>query len=862
MFQLKTYQKEAITTLDTYFKRSRQIGLEAAYLELRPKTQSRETYSNPLGPVPYVCLRLPTGGGKTFLGSHSVLSAQTNWLRKEYPLVLWFVPSNTIRYQTLEALQKPNHPYREALDKAYNGAVMVIDITDVNQIRPVDLQQKAVIVVGTLATLRIGNTDGRKIYEHHEDFEPHFSSLAGYHSENLERDEATQKVKASFVNICSLNRPVVIMDEAHNARTPLTFDVLAKVSPACVIELTATPDLSSARGSNVIHFVTASELKSENMIKLPIRVVEHHDWMKSVQAAVETNKWLFGLAKNEKEYIRPIVLFQAESKEKSVTVEVLKKHLIETEQIPENEIAVATGIQRELDDINLFDPACSIKYIITVEALKEGWDCSFAYVFCSVASVKSTRDAEQLLGRVLRMPYAKERNQPDLNRAYAHLASPHFTTAVNQLRDSLIEMGFEETEVSAFVQPGLPLPLFETQPDLKIPLQSEITLTSIKSEFREQISLSIENEQQVLVVSGTISEELEKHLLTLVRTDRDVARLQGEIKKVRLSQLAANCPSERNETFSVPNLAWQEGDQLILLDEELFLELGEWNLLSVPPDLNASEFTPSSDATGFELDIQNHKVQVKTTGQFTLLEGNPELAWSELTLISWLDKQTAIPDIPQSVNLEFIRRVVEFLLKNRDFTMEKLTLFRYDLVISLKNRVQFLKKQTLNTGFQQALFKQTDRIRVDFTNEFIFLPGHYPARNPYKGHYTFSKHFYPFPDDLYGQEEQFCALAIDTHPLTKYWVRNLVREGVASFSLPTSKGRFYPDFIALLTDGRYLVVEYKGEHLKTADDAKEKEMVGLLWEKQSQRKCLFLMAVDKDQFGRDVKKQIEEKVRI
>ncbi|MCV5991397.1 hypothetical protein OFO94_35590, partial [Escherichia coli] len=81
------------------------------------------------------------------------------------------------------------------------------------------------------------------------------------------------------------------------------------------------------------------------------------------------------------------------NKKGEVTVEVLKDHLINQLGIDEDKIAVATGSQRELDGSNLFDQNCLIEYIITIEALKEGWDCSFAYVFCSVKQVSSSKDA-------------------------------------------------------------------------------------------------------------------------------------------------------------------------------------------------------------------------------------------------------------------------------------------------------------------------------------------------------------------------------------------------------------------------------------------------------------------------------------
>jgi len=162
------------------------------------------------------------------------------------------------------------------------------------------------------------------------------------------------------------------------------------------------------------------------MIKLPVMLSEHQTWQAAVTGAISKRAELAEDARRERDYIRPIVLFQAQNKDEEVTVAVLRQHLTDVENIEEHRIAVATGDQRQLDGIDLFDPACEIDFIITVEALKEGWDCSFAYVFCSVANIHSATDAEQLLGRVLRMPYAKRRTIPSLNRAYANLTSKSF----------------------------------------------------------------------------------------------------------------------------------------------------------------------------------------------------------------------------------------------------------------------------------------------------------------------------------------------------------------------------------------------------------------------------------------------------
>src|SRR3546814_8403681 len=89
-----------------------------------------------------------------------------------------------------------------------------------------------------------------------------------------------------------------------------------------------------------------------------------------------------------------------------------------------------------------------------MEALKEGWDCSFAYVFCSVSRIQSAADVEQLLGRVLRMPYAERRKADALNRAYAFLSEPSFGAAARSLVDKLVAMGFEEHAALDNIEPA------------------------------------------------------------------------------------------------------------------------------------------------------------------------------------------------------------------------------------------------------------------------------------------------------------------------------------------------------------------------------------------------------------------------
>jgi type III restriction enzyme len=171
--------------------------------------------------------------------------------------------------------------------------------------------------------------------------------------------------------------------------------------------------------------------------------------------------------------------------------------------------------------------------------------------------------------------------------------------------------------------------------------------------------------------------------------------------------------------------------------------------------------------------------------------------------------------------------------------------------------------QAQSKSFQQTLF-QMKAMPVDeqFNHAFTFHPDSYPARPPYySGRYRFQKHYYPVIHDLKAQGEEYeCAKAIDSNPNIRYWVRNIERQPRCSFWLPTATDYFYPDFVCELLDGRALAVEYKGEPYRTNDDSREKVQIGEQWEKTSGGRCLFLMAIARDDKGRGAAQQIADKI--
>ncbi len=662
-FQRKIYQETALGILETYLETARVHGASVAFERVTKENGQARTYKplKPLPETPYICLRIPTGGGKTYMAARSASIAANKFLEDEYPIILWLVPTKTIREQTLETLKKPNHPNREALMDAFKGQVKVLDISEFTQIRPQDLRDRACVVVGTFASLRVKDTDGRKVYAHNEHLEPHFVNLpAGLNNlELIEEGSDKGRPKFSFRNLLTIHRPLVIVDESQNAATNLMHEVFTRIQPECVFEFTATP----TENSNILYKVSASQLKDEKMIKLPIVLTEHRNWEEAIQDAILTRKKLAELAVKEIDFVRPIVLIQAEEKGREVTVEVVEKFLMETCGLSRTQIAIATGTQRELDHVNLLDKENKIEAIITMEALKEGWDCSFAYVFCSVATVHSKKDVEQLLGRVLRMPYARERVHTELNRAYAHVSSVSWTHAATQMEDCLVDMGMDKLEAQQFTQLQTDLlnsePVtFKPQEPVVFILTEEPDLSNFDLVERSQLKIETGQDNRLLLrVSGEVTPELENKILASVQAE-DRLKVSETIAQYRTHPQRPLSPAERGEPFVVPQLSLLvEGEPELaeyVLDDHL------WNILDYPAELNEHDFTVEEKATSYEFDIKGEQLTYKFLGkQLPLDFSDTESGLTELQLARWLEPRLRQPNIRPENLLEFTRKILK-----------------------------------------------------------------------------------------------------------------------------------------------------------------------------------------------------------
>ncbi len=438
---LKAFQRQVLTRLRRYCDR-----LSAGSDPAVAFAEYGETYRPPpLIDAPCVCLAIPTGGGKTLLAAAAAGIVAGHALHRVPALVVWLVPSTAIAEQTLHHLRDPAHMVAQASTAGIDGfgglgPVRVVDVAQALRLPPSAYHAASVILVATIQQFRIADPQGRQVYATSDALGGSFGE-SGAHT---------------LAEVIARRRPVVIVDEAHNARTPLSFETLTRLAPGFVLELTATP-ARQPWPANVLCRVDAAALKAEHLLKLPLVLATDPAPDRCLADAVQRRHDLAALAAAETDapVLRPLLLIQAEARRHpgAMTPDVVREHLIKSCGLTDDAIVIATGDERGLDGIDLDDPTCPITTIITVEALREGWDCPAAAVLCTLRGSFTDTAAVQLVGRILRQPGARLRSHDALNRSYAYAVAPEFDVALAALRGCLTEgLGFSAQETLQLVQ--------------------------------------------------------------------------------------------------------------------------------------------------------------------------------------------------------------------------------------------------------------------------------------------------------------------------------------------------------------------------------------------------------------------------
>ena len=885
-FTPKTYQQQVLDSVEAYFKACHELPSPSkAFTATTEYLWGRGNPYNPLlgFPIdmPYFCLRVPTGGGKTWLAAKSIPLVNTHLLRCEHSVILWLVPSKPIREQTIKALKDRNHPYHTALREA--GPITVLDLEEAKSVTRATLDTSTTVIVATRQAFQVEEEEFRKVYQNSGALKHHFDNLSpSQHDELLSDGEASERTTPySLANVLRLRRPFVVVDEAHNNRTELAFNMLERFRPSGVMELTATPDLERTP-SNVLHSVSAAELKAEEMIKLPVILETEPNWQQCLADAIGRRDALHKLADEERRlgapYLRPLVLIQSEPRRtgiETLDVEKVRNELITNHRIPANEILIATGEEKGLEQINtdyklgIADPTCPVKFVITQKALAEGWDCPFAYILVSMASLSSSTAVEQLLGRVLRQPNATHRQAKVLNQSYAFVVSKNFAETAGALRDRLVAgAGFERRDVAEFVtaakieQARLDLDSTRvTFTPIAITLTEKPDLKNAPKTLRDKVSW--DSKLNTLTIRTPLTEDDTEVLKASVNSETAVAVIVEAAEVSRTTAIEFfQTPAELGERFRVPQLALHIQGELQLFDDPEVLEY--------PWDVSIYDATPTPD----NIAMLGSALKVSEGGEIDIDEGGrvvqrflPKLQrdlglvyqpenWDEARLATWLCRNLPDPALTHASKQAFVAAWITELLRREGFTLARVNLQKFLIRNLIEARIRELRKQAIVKTFQQTLFGDNTPTRVTVTDHYAFefhAQAYAPSRDYDNrfGYFDFRKHFYGRIGDFDSKEEFECACQLDIWAQQghiQFWVRNLVRREGSSFFLQKADGRFYPDFLCQLPGneqhpGSTLAVEYKGADRWIS--AQDDRLIGDLWANLSEGRCRFVMVKDK-----------------
>ncbi len=900
--KLKDFQRRSLDALRRYLWVCEDMGGDPAGAFVKETGRLYQPVGG-LERAPYVCLRVPTGGGKTLMACHALGILRDTVIRTDSPLVLWLVPSTPILEQTLDRLRDRRDPYRVAAEAAVKTGLNVASVDEALAFTQADLDGGTTVVVGTIQKFRVDAKDGRAVYKSNGSLMPHFSGLSPEERDALEHEGegADAYLPQSLANVFRQHRPAVVMDEAHKARTSLSFETLARFNPSAILELTATPGMEEASRSrakdkplpsNVLHSTSAAELKAEEMVKLPVVLRTHPDWKQTLGDSLRLRRDLERAAAVEEAagapHLRPILLVQAEDRGGDKTLDVVVDSLREDFKLDDAWVAQeaysveGTKPPPGADWSDLKDPKCPIRVIVTVDKLREGWDCPFAYVLCSLRGSRSGTAVTQLVGRVLRQPGARCRADEQLNRAYVFADTDAFIQTLQDLKEAIVEQGFEKQEakdlvVGAGIDPDASPEGGLFQPEATLTKQPK--LDTLPAAFRQRLAWASEPTQATenesadrvaetagrLTVRGSVTREEGEALLAVTdEADRDaVASLVARAVEASGGAEATGWDPSLGSPMRVPALAVRApGGEPRLFDATTLADRA-WSLTGRPALLGENDF-PSVDGASraglVDVDPDAHGGHVFTETQGDLLVRQQralynEPDWTVAELVLWLDREIDHPDLTLREAQAFLTRVVEALMTERHLRLDRIAARRFKLKRAAERLITDHRIAARAEVFEATLFGEgrpgNEPLELDVSEAVaqVMDPDRYLPGAPYAGSHRFHKHAFRKIGSFDSGEEERCGIHLDNLPGVARWLRNPDRAWAGGFSLPLpGGGNFYPDFLAELHDGRWLVVEYKGKVYVTNDDSRQKRAIGDLWAESSGGRCVFLM-VSEERWG-------------
>ncbi len=852
--ELNNYQKKVMANLSAYVEAvNHSAGLNSAWKnywasqDISVGFQGVPVYNNAIDGVPYVCMKVPTGGGKTFMACTAIKK-----IYEELPLdmprvVVWLVPSDSILVQTVKNLSDVNHPYRRGLDRDFAGRVGIYTkemLLNGQNFSPDTVREMLTICVLSYGSLRIDSKkkDVRKVYQENGNL---FGFAQYFKDDNI---LLANTPDTALIQVLRHLSPVTIVDESHNAGSDLSVEMLHNLNPSFVLELTATP----RKNSNIISYVDARELKKENMVKLPVVVYNRITRQSVIQDAIQLRGSIERQAIAEEEaggrYIRPIVLFQAQpnTKEESETFDKVKKMLMDM-GIPKEEIAVKTSKIDELGKTDLMSRDCPIRYIITVNALKEGWDCPFAYILASLANKTSMVDVEQILGRILRQPYAKRHLAPLLNTSYVLTCSNDFHSTLENIVKGLNKAGF-------------------SRKDYRIGEDRKSTDNQSFEPEYVQTELPVNKMTEIDTFDDIISEEVKTVLETSTEFTNQTVESMEQKAKQAVQDYETKITENSNCGFEfmggeIGDMLKQYGIQLQYGEEAKNLHIPQFFLQSVP-DLFGDAYEllePEHLSEGFSLRGQDSQISF-------------ELATGEMYRVDIQEQGEAVPKykragkdeseyireylakLPQEKKIrhcidmichqinknnryaaveieDYVRRIVG------NMTEDELTAMETAIPVYARKIQQKIEK--LEDTYRETLFyKWLDSGKIICRTSYVLPEVISPMNTTDAIPYSL---YEAERDDMNNFEKTVIDVVVGLSNI-KWWHRIIERKGLRLNAFINH----YPDFMVMTEAGKLVLIEVKGDYLD-GDDSKTKLKLGRQWQAQAGRMYRYFMVFkDKD----------------
>lgn len=877
--ELKKYQKQVLDDLSLYIKHlEANANLNTAWVNYWHDKNvpvgfgGVPSYKNTIAGVPNVCVKVPTGGGKTFIAASALKRIFDAMPLSKVKLVVWLVPSDSILSQTVKAFSNPEHDYHQRLERDFEGKVNIFtkdQLLNGQVFSPDAIEGTLSVCIFSYASLRINvrSADMRKVYQENGNllrFAERFNDKSILLADTPD---------TALIQVLRQLNPVVIVDESHNAESDLSIEMLERLNPAFILDLTATPK----ENSNIISYVDARDLKKEHMVKLPVIVFNRKSVADVLQDGIILRNTLESKAieaeNNGGEYIRPIMLLQAQPNRnaESETYDKIKSKLLAL-GIPEAQIAIKTGDRDEIGSTDLLSKDCEIRYIITVNALKEGWDCPFAYILATVANRSSKVEVEQILGRILRQPYAKQHIAPILNTSYVFTSSADFNNTLNRIVEGLNRAGFSKKDYKVGNEDDItdnanePNTRYElVSEQLKFNLENDasdtdyidsIDIDTVRTGIEAAKTAGVENSATTMISQAL--HQVDVYNSELIET-QNTGLIGGELGVILNQCVVQPQFAEDISTLKIPQFFTLSEPNLFSQDNYILLEKEHLNkgFTLAAQDANISfEFSASEMAT----------VDIEQSGNNDVVPRYKYLCREEsryfLEIISHMPTEKRIEKCAELITAQINR--------NNRYSTKDLTAYvkrvisgmnSDDLASMEKNIAAHAKKirekiYSLEDAHREDVFRKwIDNGTIITRNEYT-LPQYI---TPIESIDSISKSLYSAELNDMNNFERSVLNKIVSYNNVKWWHRIIDRAN-GEFRI-NGFINHYPDFIVMTTRGNVLLIETKGDD-RDNTDSKRKLKVGRAWQSQAENKFKYFMVYDNNVTGWDGAYTLDEFAQI